>query len=339
MDEFEAEDYDVPLWEWNEIQLWKGLHPMNGEEVFLILELGPTADGPILTPNLQRGLVLGGTVILFSALALGFVISRRLSRPLRELSEAISTMTLQQEAQPLADRFPDGETGEVATAFDGLQKRLQRFADRERRFTRDASHELRTPLTLMRTATQVLRNSIPQPAPKQLRALDHLDQGVDEMSRSVESFLYLARERELHPADSGEEPAALLQALVQAHASDSELPSPELHLEVEGEPTLTVPVELFRIVAGNILRNAILHGGGSPVHLRLTPEHLIIRDQGPGIPDAVRDKLGKPFPEGRNSTGVGLGLSITQEVCDRAGWKVLWGSGPTGGTSVTVTFS
>ncbi|MGA0334414.1 MAG: sensor histidine kinase [Kiritimatiellia bacterium] len=339
LDDFEAEDYEVPLWEWSEIQMWKGTHPRTGEPVYLFLELGQTADRAVLDPNLERGILLGGGVVLVGAVALGFLISRRLSGPLNSLCRDIADTGPDQSFRRLADRYPDGETGEVALAFDGLQERLQRFVERERRFTGDASHELRTPLTLLRTATRVLRTSLPDPQPKQARALDHLDQGVEEMTRSVESFLYLARERSLRPSPSGGRPGEVVQHTVAFQCEQLERPPEAVQLRVRGEPELQVPVELLRVVTANLVRNALQHGEGKPVRVQLTETELVVEDKGPGIPEELRNCLGNPFPPGRRPEGVGLGLSITREIAARAGWSLSWESPGTQGTRATVRFN
>ncbi|MGA0334544.1 MAG: sensor histidine kinase, partial [Kiritimatiellia bacterium] len=338
LDDFEPEDYEVPLWEWKEIQLWKGEYPFTGERVYVFLELGDTDDQAVFAPNLERGILLGGGVVLAGAVGLGFLISRRLSGPLRSLCRDIAETGPDQAFRRLADCYPDGETGEVARAFDGLQERLQRFVERERRFTGDASHELRTPLTLMRTATRVLRNSIVEPELKQQRALQHLEQGVEEMTRSVESFLYLARERHLGPSLEGDRPGEVLQHTIAFQCAQLERPAEAVQLRVTGEPNLQVSVELFRVVAGNLIRNGLQHGAGKPVRVSLSDTDLVVMDHGPGLRGEVLACLGKPFPPGGCPEGVGLGLSITHEISQRAGWTVSWESAGKQGTRARVVF-
>ena len=338
LERFEAEDYAIPLWEWEEIQLWKGTHPHTGKEVYIFLELGETADGAVFSPNLERGILLGGSVVLAGAVCLGYLISRRLSRPLRQLSREIAASGPETDYSPLAAAYPDGETGEVARAFDDLQARIRRFVERERRFTGDASHELRTPLTLMRTATTVLRNSLPDPRPKQKRALDHLDQGVEEMTRSVESFLLLARERELHAGERDQGPGDVLTRVISRQQEQFGRSADSVQLEISGEPDLPVPVELFRIVAGNLIRNALQYGEGKQVQVMLTERSLVVEDQGPGLPESVRNSIGNPFPPGSRPEGVGLGLSITTEIAARAGWTIEWQNRREGGARAVVGF-
>lgn len=338
LDRFEDEDYEIALQEWNEIQLWRGTHPETGQEVFIFLELGSTADDVIFAPNLQRSIFFGSIVVLLGALTLGYLVSRRLSRPIQQLTEDISTSTPYGDLPPLADRYSVGEAREVATAFDSLQTRLQQFADRERRFTRDSSHELRTPLTLMRSATQILRRSLSEPEPKQQRALDHLDQGVTEMTQSIDSFLYLARERELQPGTMEEDPGVIVRSILHAQETQYQLPPERLVFRQNGSPVIHIPVDMFRIVAGNLIRNALQHGGDGAVHILLSDKALIVEDQGLGLPQEVKEQLGKPFPKGPQTEGTGLGLSIVHDVADRAGWKVRWEAPPHGGTRAVVEF-
>lgn len=336
--QFREEDYSVPLWEWNEIQMWRGPHPRTGEEVFFFLEVGATADREVFAPNLQRGLVLGLALVLLAAVALAYGVSRRLSRPLRDLSESIASINPESPPHPVAPDFPHGETGELARAFDGLQARLQRFTERERRFSRDASHELRTPLTLMRTAVRVLQNSLTYPTEKQERALSHINQGVDEMTTSVESFLYLAREQELHASDGVGAPDAALAQVVDGMKTHFPSAAHRLALTCTGAPQLTVPVDLFRIVASNLIRNAIQHSEDGPIRVSLSSSILIIEDRGPGIPGSVLKKLGQPFPQESSPYGLGLGLSIVSNISRRVDWTLSLSRSDQGGTVAQVRF-
>ena len=338
LEAFEAEDYEVPLWEWNELHMWKGVDPRNGQRVFAVLDLGDTADESIFVPNLNRAVCVGILLFLISALGIGFLISRRVTRPLRQLCAEIRKMGPGVERPDLASAFPDGEPGEVARAFDTLNQRVQRFAERERRFTAYASHELRTPLTLMHSATAVLRNSLTSPSEKQQRALGHLAQGADEMTRSVESFLLLARERELAPGEAEDAPGELLQNLLKQQQEQLHLSPERIQLRITGEPPLRVPAEFFRIAAENLTRNAFLHGGDGQVRILLSEQELRVEDEGPGLPPEVEAAAGKAFQRGESSSGLGLGMSITREIAERAGWRVEWQRAEAAGTRVRLQF-
>ena len=93
-------------------------------------------------------------------------------------------------------------------------------------------------------------------------------------------------------------------------------------------PALPVRVDAFRMqqVVRNLLANAIHH---TPVHGRLGVllrnstgrRELLVWDEGPGIDDAVRQRLFQPFSAGQG--GVGLGLSICRQIAEAMGAQVM----------------
>ncbi|MGP3699320.1 ATP-binding protein [Rhodobacter sp. NSM] len=96
-------------------------------------------------------------------------------------------------------------------------------------------------------------------------------------------------------------------------------------------------------VATNLILNAAeatASGGGSdPVEVRLDPVdgglRLTIADRGPGIPEALRDKILEPFFTTR-TTGLGLGLSIVRTMLDQMAGHLSFAARPGGGTITRV---
>jgi signal transduction histidine kinase len=109
---------------------------------------------------------------------------------------------------------------------------------------------------------------------------------------------------------------------------------------------------LHRVVA-NLLLNAVQAGNGKvkvvavtgPAHMSdlpvgcvmTNPVRLEIRDNGPGIPDEVRERIFEPFVTGRVG-GSGLGLAIVQRAVEAHRGLVLVDSVPARGTTFTIFF-
>jgi two-component system osmolarity sensor histidine kinase EnvZ len=90
------------------------------------------------------------------------------------------------------------------------------------------------------------------------------------------------------------------------------------------------PLSLKRIVA-NLLENAIRYGDGQLVDLRVKcrPDATVIQvcDRGPGIPEAEREAVFRPFhrleaARSRETGGSGLGLAIAHQLADGQGWRL-----------------
>lgn len=213
----------------------------------------------------------------------------------------------------------------VPRELDGLRQSLNDFIarlgetlERERRFTADAAHELRTPLAALRIHLDNARAGEEQ-------SLHKAYIGVERLQRVVEQLLVLARldRSTVASVDSINiypivvELAADLWPL--AHARQQRLVLKGLtRLKVRADP-----IELG-ILLRNLLDNALRYtpeGGCIEVELRrqgASPQ-LVVRDTGPGIPDALLDKVTERFRRAtdQRTTGSGLGLSISVELAQR----------------------
>jgi signal transduction histidine kinase len=173
----------------------------------------------------------------------------------------------------------------------------------------------------------------------------------DRLSRLLSEFLDFARVRatEFVPVD--------LQAVVTAAARlVREHPDcrPEIEIRVQGVRTVIDGDEdlLHRVVA-NLLLNAAQAATG-PMIIAVTtrpaktaelpggcrieqPVCLEVRDDGPGIPVDVRERLFQPFVTGR-AGGTGLGLAIVQRAVEAHRGVVLLESAPGAGTTFTIFF-
>jgi signal transduction histidine kinase len=119
---------------------------------------------------------------------------------------------------------------------------------------------------------------------------------------------------------------------------------PEATVRVGGELPEAVTVRgdsLVGSVFDNLLRNAVQHGGGSPevvVSMSVSADEVSVRvaDDGPGIPDSVRENLFGEGTAGQNSGGTGLGLYLVSRLVDRYGGRVEVEANEPTGTVFTV---
>jgi signal transduction histidine kinase len=171
----------------------------------------------------------------------------------------------------------------------------------------------------------------------------------DRLSRLLSEFLDFARVRATHfiPLDLHSVVVAVVR-LIRAHPDCR----PDAAITIEGEHTLLEGDEdlLHRVVA-NLVLNAVQAARG-PIRVTVSVaiaqaseiphgtnlEHAIrlqVRDNGPGIPEEVRERLFQPFVSGR-SGGSGLGLAIVQRAVEAHRGLVLVDSGPGSGTTFTI---
>ena len=100
-----------------------------------------------------------------------------------------------------------------------------------------------------------------------------------------------------------------------------------------------MPPALLAIVVGNLVRNAVAHGEGAAVSVRLERERLTVSDAGVGIPGEELGRVFQRYYRGSASRGAGIGLSLVKRICDRNDWEILLESRPGAGTTATLSFA
>ncbi|HZE39170.1 MAG TPA: HAMP domain-containing sensor histidine kinase [Stackebrandtia sp.] len=280
---------------------------------------------------------LFGAAVVLTGLA-GALWVRVSLRPLRRVAATASRVAespLASGEVEMPDPVPDTDTrtevGQVGAALNRMLGHVgdalaRRHASQERlrRFAADASHEMRTPVATIRAhAEQALRQPEPVPAPVH-RALERIQAETQRMTGLVDDLLLLARLDAGRPlaADTVDITRVVLDAIDDARVAGGDH---EWQLTLPPEPLITRGDEhrLHQVVA-NLLANARVHTPpGTTVTVDLAEGddgiELTVADDGPGIPDALRDTIFDRFARGdhhraRSTGGTGLGLAIAAAV-------------------------
>ena len=135
---------------------------------------------------------LGLGVMTVASGGLGWYISGRLLRPVREITATARRASEQHLGERLALAGPKDELRELADTFDDMLERLDAAFAAQRRFVANASHELRTPLTVMRTAIDV---TLAKPSPTARQLTDtavRVRRSIDKAESMIEALLTIA---------------------------------------------------------------------------------------------------------------------------------------------------
>jgi two-component system sensor histidine kinase QseC len=264
--------------------------------------------------------------------------------PLRRLEAELGGRS-PERLDPLPEAAQTKELRPLAGAMNRLFDRLGKAWDNERRFTSDAAHELRTPLAAMKAQLQVAQRA--EDVEEVRDAVRKALRGTDRMTHLVSQLLALAR-LESGPAKAPREQVALSDIVAGCLADAVEQAAKAgVALESEIEACIRVAgnTDLLAVLTRNLLDNALRYtpaGGRARLGLRGESGHVVlsVRDNGPGVAETDRDKLGQRFQRfgAQHVDGVGLGLSIVGRIADLHGAYLTFGAGLDGrGLGVEVS--
>ncbi len=206
--------------------------------------------------------------------------------------------------------------------LNNLFNRLQEAFHREKRFTADAAHELRTPLAALNTHTQIaLRSQTPE---ERKDALLKVLASVNRGTHVVQQLLTLNRMTPEAMRDNAIQMDLCKEAAdVAAHlAPDAIAKKIELELiSCEDAPIITGHPTAIGILVRNLIDNAIRYSPEmSTVSIKIerTKNNIVLHviDNGPGIPDDLKERVFERFFRiiGTKATGSGLGLGIVLQI-------------------------
>ncbi|WP_259639572.1 sensor histidine kinase [Pseudomonas syringae group genomosp. 3] len=261
-----------------------------------------------------------------------------LSRPVKDLARRMRELDPLKPSQRLPTEYRNSELNTIAQEANEHLERVELAVERERSLLDQASHEFRTPLAIISGAADVL--SALQLPPRAVRPLHRIEDAVETLTQIMDALLYLSRE----PGPEERQQVTILHALIPELAQDHAYlldGKPVQFLLGTIEPTnLRAPESMVRIAAGNLLRNAAEHTHEGEIHVSIVDGVLSIRDSGSGFDTT---QVAYRFTEslrqsGTRSGGSGLGLFLTQRICERFGWRLVLKSSISVGTSATIYF-
>lgn len=293
-------------------------------------------------------IVLPQTLLTFLAIfAVWYGVGRGLA-PLSQLQREIEQRS-HRDLSPLPESMVPREVEPLIHAMNGLLERLSASITAQRRFIADAAHQLRTPIAGLKTQAELaLRQTH---ATEAQAAFKQLHTATEQMTRLINQLLWLARAE----PDAGHASATERINLVELarEATTDWVPralARHIDLGFEGSPgeaRIEGDPFLVREMLNNLLDNAVRYTqpeGHITVRVNTAERQitLSVEDDGPGVPEAERDRVFERFyrVHGTGVEGCGLGLAIVREIAQRHGAEVaLTARGDGTGTIVRVVFS
>ncbi len=262
--------------------------------------------------------------VLLSLVSILFILNQ--ARPIVKLAKAAEDFG---KGRSIGKFKPSGaaEVRQAGHAFLEMRDRIGRHIDQRTTLLASVSHDLRTPLTRLKLHLALENKSEETQAARN---------DIFDMEKMLDSYLDFAR-------DMSEEDRQItdIKILLEDIVGDA---SEKIKIAFVGELAINIRKTAIKRALSNIINNAASYAKNTNIHVRRgkTHIHITIDDDGQGIPAALRQDVLKPFirldpARNQNTKGVGLGLSIANDIIQAHGGRLLLAESPLGGLRCFLT--
>jgi heavy metal sensor kinase len=296
--------------------------------------------------QLKTALLIGGPLLSLIAGGGSYLLAARALARIDRITQTVRRIS----AEDLSTRlnFPaiEDEVGRLATTFDDMLERLDESFQRERRFTADASHELRTPIAAIQVIVgTTLENR--RTTGEYEQALVDVAEEASRLRSVTENLLLLARSDSQQPIMS--EPvnlSVLLQDITESLRPLAEDKGLTIHLIDDGQLSLHGDSDQLIRLFVNLVDNAIKYTDQGSITIKAqrisdNRVRITVADTGCGISAEHLPHVFERFyrvDASRSTHGVGLGLTIAQEIAQAHGGAITVKSEVGVGTTFVVGF-
>jgi two-component system sensor histidine kinase CpxA len=309
----------------------------------LLVARRPSIFGALSLPGISLTILCIALVV--TALT-SWWLAQHLSAPIRRIqagARALASENLEVRVSAGLEGRRD-ELAVLARDFDAMADQLRANRGALTQLLRDISHELRSPLARMRVALGLAR----QPPADLSRQLDRLEREIERLDSLISQILKLAR---LHGTDA---PFAretfeldeVIEEVVRDANFEGAVKNCRVRLHGAAAAAVNGNRDLVRSAIENVLRNAVRYSPqDAPVDVSVARAEsgvaILIRDQGPGVPDRDLERIFEPFyrvaeSRDRDTGGEGIGLAITAQVMKAHGGSAKAANGQQGGFEVRL---
>lgn len=227
-----------------------------------------------------------------------------------------------------------------------LFRREQAVMEMREDFVSQASHELRTPLTQIRMFAETLLLNRTRSDEERRRSLEIINRESQRLSHLVDNVLRASRVADSVQLDCREQSLA---PILREVCNSMQYAADNVTIDVSADESAvaTVDADALHEIVLNLLDNAIKYGPeGQTIKVSVTnvegSVRISIADQGPGIPDAEKERVWDKFYRlGRERksaiSGTGIGLAVVRDLSEAMGGRC-WVDSRNGGACVNVEF-
>ena len=293
--------------------------------------------------SLVAQMLIGGPVALLLASLTAFGVARAALRPVEDMRRQAAAISGAKPGRRLPVPATRDELSRLGDTLNAMLVRLEGALAHERAFVADASHELRTPLAILKTELELAMDGA--------HSADELDLTIRSAAEETERLVRIAEDLlVISSSEQGELPVVRERTEVQAllttvlHRYERRAHEQGCALEIEPAPGITITADPLRLeqALGNMVDNALRHGGGRVLLTARAPSDSIelhVLDEGPGF---APEFLGRAFERfsrpdaARSGHGTGLGLAVVESIAVAHGGRAQAINRERGGADVWI---
>ena len=280
-----------------------------------------------IAPSSARIFALWVTLPGFFLIFIALIFLKNQTRPLVNLAKAAEKFG---KGEFIKEFRPSGarEIRQAAYEFDRMRKRITIHLNQRSEMLSGISHDLRTPLTRLKLQLALL---------KQQDIAKKMSDDIDEMERMLNEYLDFASEQK-HEKTEMIDINQIIKNIVKKYDDK------KINLNLEEDKKINIRVNSIKRCLINLIDNGLAYGKKVDILTKKTMQSIIIiiDDDGPGIPENEHQNVMKPFyridkSRSQNKSGVGLGLSIANDIIRSHGGSISLEKSPLNGLRARVS--
>ena len=280
-----------------------------------------------IAPSSARIFALWITLPGFFLILIALIFLKNQTRPLVNLAKAAEKFG---KGEFIKEFRPSGarEIRQAAYEFDRMRKRITIHLNQRSEMLSGISHDLRTPLTRLKLQLALL---------KQQDIAKKMSDDIDEMERMLNEYLDFASEQK-HEKTEMIDINQIIENIVKKYDDK------KINLKLEEDKKINIRVNSIKRCLINLIDNGLAYGKKVDILTKKTMQSIIIiiDDDGPGIPENEHQNVMKPFyridkSRSQNKSGVGLGLSIANDIIRSHGGSISLEKSPLNGLRARVS--
>jgi len=280
-----------------------------------------------ISPSSARIFALWITLPGLLLIMIAIVFLKNQTRPIVKLAKAAESFG---KGEYIKEFRPSGakEIRQAAYEFDKMRKRITIHLNQRSEMLSGISHDLRTPLTRLKLQLALLN---------QQDLAKKMSDDIEEMERMLNEYLEFSR----HQKNEETETVNLNDAIKDII---KKYESAEINIITSENLKINIRPNSIKRCLTNLMDNGLSYGEKIEISLLKTKKNAVIfiDDDGLGIPENEYQNVMKPFyridkSRGQNKSGVGLGLSIANDIIRSHGGNISLDKSPLKGLRVKIS--